>query len=91
MSYSIKIVDNDDGDVLIDINDALAIYGAIGLTEGGEKAIGCCNCNSIKLAGTLTAAQKVIEMGLDNNPEVEMLMQMAKFAKSLENLTDSDD
>lgn len=91
MSYSIKIVDNDSGEVLIDINDALAIYGAIGLTEGGEKAIGCCNCNSIKIAGTLAAAQKAIKIGLDNNPEVKALLQMAKAVKLFKDLPDSDE
>lgn len=90
MSYTIKIVNNEDGEVVIDENNALAIIGGIG-AEKGEHLIGFTDCNSFKLAGTIFAAQKTIATLLKQTPEVKMLVQLGDLAKSFKDFTESEE
>lgn len=93
MSYTIKIVNNEDGKVVIDENNALAIIGGIGV-EKGEHVIGITECHTIKIAGTVHAANKAISMIKESSPGVKEILALASLkdlVKSLDNLTDSEE
>lgn len=82
MSYSIKIVNNNTNEVIIDEGNALAIIGGIGV-EGGEHVVGFTDCNAIKMADTIHAAKKAIDILLKDSPEVDMLMRLVELEAKL--------
>lgn len=82
MSFSIKIVNNDTNEVILEEGDALAIIGGIGVNDG-EHVVGFTDCNSIKMAGTIHAAKKTINMLLEKNPEIDTLMRLVELEAKL--------
>ena len=72
MSYSVKIVDNDNSKVIVDCKDALGIIGAIGSDEG---AMGVCSthCNAKTLFSMMKASEEVLSQLREDRPELKYL------------------
>ena len=83
MSYSIKIVDNDDGAVLTEETEVKAIVGSV-TTKEGAYSVSYTSCNAIELLTALAAARDAIEKTRDGEPTLKMLESY------LSGLTDSD-
>lgn len=79
MSYTVKIIDNDNGAVVIDRNDACAIIGSVVLPEGTE-GIYSTSCSADKIAMGVFGAQKAIEIA-KKNPVVNLMVAYAESRK----------
>ena len=84
MSYSIKIVDNDNGEVVIDTTESIAIIGCIADKTGAHQ-IGYTECGALELLTALTVARKAIREVENGAPLVK------EFANYLQTLTDSEE
>jgi hypothetical protein len=74
-SFKITIIDNEDGSVLVDYDNAQAIIGAIS-ANGGTHSIGYTACNAITLAQAIGGCQKVIAEFIEDHPELNFIAQM---------------
>ena len=80
MSFKIVITDNDNGKVLVNEENAVAILGSF-TTEENTAQIGFCKCNAVKLANAVHGANKVIQEIKNENPELEMIEKLEGLAK----------
>ena len=80
MSYKIFIVDNDNGNVVVDEKEARAIVGAVCY---GDKThtLGLTDCNSFDLACTIHNAKDVIDKLTKENPNVAILLELLKMGE----------
>lgn len=75
MSYKILIVNNDDGNVVVDEKEARAIVGAVTYGEQSQ-ALGLTDCTGLDLVCTIHAAEKTIDTITKENPDVAMLLAL---------------
>lgn len=74
-SFKITIINNEDGSVLVDYDNAEAIVGAISANDG-THSIGFTACNSLTLAQAIGGCQKVITEFIEEHPELNFIAQM---------------
>lgn len=74
MSYKVTVTNNENGKVLIDEENAVAIVGAIG-NEQGTRSIGFTACNAISLGDAISAAEDVISQ-LKTEPRVKLVLEL---------------
>ena len=79
MSYRVLIVDNDNGETIIDTNEAVAIVGSIA-DKTGAHGLGCTDCGMLELFATLTIAKKAIR---DVEKDVPSVKDFANTVNSL--------
>ncbi len=77
MSFTIKIVDNDDGRVVMDESNAKGILGAVA-REDGIVGIYSTSCNAMECAGIVYCAKNVVNMAIKKNPKVAMMVALAE-------------
>ena len=75
MSYKILIVNNDDGNVVVDEKEARAIVGAVSYGDK-TQALGLTDCNALDLVCTTHIAKDVIDTLTKKNPDVAMLLAL---------------
>lgn len=78
MSYKIVITDNDNGKVLVNEENAVAILGSF-TNEESPAQMGFCKCNSVKLACTVCGANEVIQTIKNENPRIGILLEMEEL------------
>lgn len=84
MSFKIVITDNDNGNVLVNEENAVAILGSFTNKENTAQ-MGFCKCSSVKLACAVQGANEVIQMIKNENPEIELIAKLGElFKKSSE-------
>lgn len=83
MSYSIKIIDNDNGNVLVDESESVAIVGSV-TNKSGAYSIAYTACNPLEMITTLAAAEDAIKKTRADSPMLKLLESY------LANLTDTD-
>lgn len=74
MSYKVTIINNENGKVLIDEENAVAIVGAIG-NEQGTRAIGFTDCDAISLWEAISVAEHIISR-LKTDPRVKLVFEL---------------
>lgn len=84
MSYSIKIVDNDNGKVLTEETEVKAIVGSV-TTEVGSYSISYTACNPFELITALASATEAVKKTRDDTPIIKVLESY------ISGLTDSDE
>ena len=72
MSFKIKIVDNETGNVLVDRDDAKAIIGAVG-TDKTVECMAFLRCDSLVTYHTIGGVQSVLTNLLEQYPEMNIL------------------
>lgn len=82
MSYKITIIDNDDGKVLVDESEAIAIIGACSNNEETAQ-VGFAKCNAIILAQALDAAHEAIEKIESKSPHLTILRKMKEMLDTI--------
>ena len=80
MSFKVQIINNENNEVLVDEEEAVAIVGAI-TNEQGTRSVGYTRCNLLSLMSAISGASKVIEEFQEENP---MLGAMLAFAAQME-------
>lgn len=85
MSYTVKIINNDDGNVIVDREDVSAVIGSIAFEEG-SASIGQTDCNSIELAQALATALIAIAQLEKEYPLVRELRKIALKILTTEDL-----
>lgn len=78
MSFKIKIVDNDTGNVLVDRDDAKAIVGAVG-TDKSVECMAFLRCDGLVIYHTISGVQSVLINLLEAHPELNLRGQMEDF------------
>lgn len=75
MSFKITITNNENGEVLVNEENAVAIIGAFA-TENGTAQMGFCACNSFDICRTINAAKKSIRSVETADPKNSALSQL---------------
>lgn len=75
MSYKVTITNNENGIVLIDEENAVAIVGAVANKQITAK-IGFAGCNALYLADAILGAEDVISELKNQVPIVDVLLQL---------------
>ena len=78
MSYKITIINNENGEVIANEENAVAIVGAIG-NEDTTHALGLTECNGKQLFCALSAVEKVKKGLLENHPEIELMLMIKEL------------
>lgn len=73
MSFTVKIIDNDNGSIIVDESEAKGILGAVG-TEKGVQAIYSTACDAMECAGIVYGAKSVANAAIKKNPNVAMIV-----------------
>lgn len=75
MSYKVLIVDNDNGQVLYDKEDAVAFVGAI--SDGKTTTVNALtSCTAFDIAYAVRGAQKAADELISKHPEVKFLLAL---------------
>lgn len=88
MSFSIKVIDNENGKVIVDEKDAVAIIGVVA-TEKGCSQIAAVRCNSLVFSQAIDRCRKTLEMLENDNPEVKKKADLLRLIRELEGLEKS--
>ncbi len=80
MSFKITIINNEDGEVVLNEENAVAIIGAVGI-EKGAHCFGYTACNGIELLSTLQGVEKAKGSILEDSPVIAMMHKLAMKAK----------
>ena len=83
MSFKIVITDNDNGKVLVNEENAVAILGSF-VNEEKTVQMGFCKCNSVELACAVREADEVIRKIKSKKPELELLEKLAALKELFE-------
>ena len=94
MSLSVKIVDNKNGEVLVDRKDVVCVIGAFGDSEK-TGVYDFTRCTGVDLAKTVVHLKDHLEKTLDENPAlkqcVELLSLMRQLKEKLDDFTSEGD
>lgn len=89
MSFSVKIIDNKNGEVLVDEMDVRVILGSI-TTRGCVQGLGAmAECSPMVLYHAVGAAQKVLASITEDHPELSSIGKLLDLAKDLSDVTDA--
>ena len=80
MSYTVKIIDNDNGAVVIDSTNARAVVGAVATDEGAQGVFST-SCKTEEIAMCMFAAQQAIDIGKKANPMYAALLAFIETKK----------
>lgn len=87
MSYTVKIIDNDNGTVMMEKNTVKAIIGAVATDEGAE-GVSFSSCNNMTRAGCIFTAQQVCDMTKKKTPQIALMLALFEAHKDeLESVT----
>ena len=87
MSYKITIIDNDNGNVILDESEAVAIIGAVS-NEEDTAEIGFTDCNGVILAQALDAADGVISTIEERSPQIAILRALRAIKRNMCDISD---
>ena len=82
MSYKVTITNNENGKVLVDDENAVAIVGAIGNVQG-TCSIGFIDCDAISLRDAISEAEDIISKIKNEVPAVDVLLQLKAMADKI--------
>lgn len=71
MSYKITIIDNENGEVFLNEENAKAIIGAIA-SEEGVHCVSHVKCNGLELLAALEGTDRAKDTLLKKHPELQM-------------------
>ena len=80
MSYTVKIIDNDNGMVVADRADVRGIIGALMIPEGCQGLFST-SCNAQEIAQGVFTVQRVCDIAKKTNPRVGLLAALAENHK----------
>ena len=83
MNFKITVTNNENGEVLVNEENAVAIIGAI-KSEQGTHAMGFISCDVISLGGAILAAEDVISQTKRKFPEVDASLRLMKIMEKKE-------
>ena len=75
MSYKITIINNKNGEIIVNEENAVAIVGTVVNKQNIDK-IGFTDCNALDLANAILAAETVISEIKNEVPAVDLLLQL---------------
>lgn len=75
MSFKITITNNENGAVLVNEENAVAIIGAFAM-ENGTAQMGFCACNAFDICRTINAAKKSIRNVEAADPKLSALSEL---------------
>lgn len=75
MSFTITIKNNENGEVLANEENAVAIIGAFS-TENGTAQMGFCACNTFDICRTINAAKKSIRNVETADPKISAFSEL---------------
>lgn len=75
MSYKVTITNNENGEVIVNEENAVAIVGAVANKQNTAK-IGFTDCNTLYLANAILGAETVISEIKNEVPIVDVLLQL---------------
>lgn len=75
MSFKVTIINNDNGEVIVNEENACAVIGAVG-TDEAAHCLGFTECNIIQLVQAIEGAQKATKNLIENTP---LLATFLKF------------
>lgn len=81
MSFKITIINNEDGEVLVNEENAVAIIGAV-TTEEHTACLGYTSCNAMELANAVRGADNAKDSILKKSPMVKLLCELGELAKN---------
>lgn len=90
MSYSVKIIDNDSGNVVVDEANALCIMGAVG-REGGVHRLAAACGNEYVICRTINSAEDAINEVDGDHPTLKIKRQTLRFLKNLADIREEDE
>lgn len=76
MSFKVTIINNENGEVLVNEENAVAIIGSI-TNKDSARGVGFTDCNAIQLAHAVSTAKKSINKLIEDKPFVEFLSEIA--------------
>ena len=81
MSFKVTIINNENGEVLVNEENAVAVIGAI-TNADHTQGVGYTNCNALRLAESVRGARASISALLKSHPEIELLVRLAGVISS---------
>lgn len=75
MSFTITIKNNENGEVLVNEENAVAIIGAFSV-ENGTAQMGFCACNTFDICRTINAAKKSIRNVETADPKISAFSEL---------------
>ena len=77
MSFKVTIIDNNNGEVIFNAENAIAIIGAVKSEDSDStEGIVSTNCKPLELAATVSVAKKSIKTLLDSHPIIKTLLAL---------------
>lgn len=86
MSFSIKIVDNNTGEVGVEHTDARGIMCVVGLSDC-TRCVSMFRGNAIDLYGMVEALQHLLIQTNEKHPELDTVGKVIELKKTLDDLT----
>ena len=83
MNFKITVTNNENGEVLVNEENAVAIIGAIE-SEQGTRGMGFISCDVISLGRAILAAENVISRTKRKFPEVDAPLRLMKIMEEKE-------
>ena len=83
MKFKITVTNNENGEVLFNEENAVAIIGAI-KSEQGTHAMGFISCDVISLGRAILAAEDVISQTKRKFPEVDASLRLMRIMEKKE-------
>ncbi len=89
MSYTVKIVDNNSGEVVVDSTNIQCIVGAFG-HEKGVRQLAACRAHSYVVCRTLNAAENAVKSVDDDDEKLKIKRQVLRLFGNLEDMGKED-
>lgn len=86
MSWTVKIVNNETGDVVVDCKDSNGIIGVVG-SSSGCMVIGHTSCNGVQMMQMLEGLEHVASQMKEDHPELEYIKELYRLKRKFEDLT----
>lgn len=75
MSFKVTIINNENGEVLVNEENAGAVIGAVE-TEKDVCCLGFTECNIVQLAQAVEGAQNAIKTLMETKPAIELFLKL---------------
>lgn len=89
MSYTVKIMDNDSGNVVVDEANALCIVGAVGREGGVHQLAAACGTTYV-ICRTLNSAENAIKSVDRNHEELKIKRQTLRLLGMMADMCEDD-
>lgn len=78
MSFTITIKNNENGEVLVNEKNAVAIIGAFESDDGHTGEIAFCSCGTLKIVSAIMAAKKAINRVISADEKIAFVAKIAE-------------